>query len=55
MRTREGVPTGAVPDEVHHLTEPAGPGRVRLTVQGRLLANEVAIRLTPRPVVTPPS
>ena len=34
VRTREGVPTGVVPDEIHHLTEPAGPDRVRSPCRG---------------------
>jgi oxygen-independent coproporphyrinogen-3 oxidase len=53
VRTRDGVPAGAVPSDVGHLVEPARAGRVRLTVEGRLLANEVAIRLRPVPIDTP--
>ena len=45
LRTSAGVPAGALPDDVQHLLEPAGPGHLRLTVHGRLLANEVALRL----------
>jgi oxygen-independent coproporphyrinogen-3 oxidase len=49
LRTREGVPASALPlDELEGLVEPAGDGRddrVVLTVDGRLLANEVALRL----------
>lgn len=45
LRTSAGVPAGAVPDDVADLVMPAGDGRLRLTVRGRLLANEVAIRL----------
>ena len=45
LRTSAGVPAEAVPDEVAELVMPAGDGRVRLNVRGRLLANEVAIRL----------
>lgn len=44
IRTRDGVPAAAVPDEVAHLVKSDG-GRSRLTVEGRLLANEVAVRL----------
>ena len=50
LRTVAGVPEEALPgwpaDPVlGRLVEPAGPGRVRLTLEGRLLANEVAVRL----------
>ncbi len=45
VRTATGVEAGVVPPEVAHLVEPAGPGRRRLTRPGRLLANEVAVRL----------
>lgn len=45
LRTSAGVPAEAVPDEVADLVTPTGDGRLRLTVRGRLLANEVAIRL----------
>lgn len=47
LRTRDGVPRGALPIEdinVRRLTESRGD-RVVLTVDGRLLANEVAMRL----------
>jgi putative oxygen-independent coproporphyrinogen III oxidase len=45
VRTRDGVPAGALPvDELGDLVEPTGD-RVVLTVRGRLLANEVALRL----------
>ena len=47
LRTRRGVPERAVAGAgVDHLLEPADErGWVRLTVAGRLLANEVAVRL----------
>jgi oxygen-independent coproporphyrinogen-3 oxidase len=49
LRTRDGVPATALdPDELPGLVEPH-PGdadRLVLTVAGRLLANEVALRLT---------
>lgn len=47
LRTRDGVPAGALDVEgLDGLVEPADEaGRVRLTVRGRLLANEVAVRL----------
>jgi oxygen-independent coproporphyrinogen-3 oxidase len=49
LRTRAGVPSSSLTDgdrsELAGLLEPAGVGRVRLTPAGRLLANEVAIRL----------
>jgi oxygen-independent coproporphyrinogen-3 oxidase len=45
VRTRAGVPAAALPiDELGELLEPAGD-RVVLSVRGRLLANEVALRL----------
>jgi putative oxygen-independent coproporphyrinogen III oxidase len=45
VRTRAGVPTDALPlDELAGLVEADG-GRAVLTVEGRLLANEVALRL----------
>ena len=50
LRTRHGVPKGALDaDALPGLTEPhpTDPARVVLTVQGRLLANEVALRLQP--------
>jgi putative oxygen-independent coproporphyrinogen III oxidase len=46
IRTNEGVPASTVPDEVHHLVEVGADGQARLTRDGRLLANEVAVRLT---------
>jgi oxygen-independent coproporphyrinogen-3 oxidase len=45
VRTNDGVPAEALPDEVAHLTEIGSDGRARLTRPGRLLANEVALRL----------
>lgn len=47
LRTRSGVPTTALPDDddLSELIEPTGDGRSVLTVRGRLLANEVALRL----------
>lgn len=50
LRTRAGVPAASLPgwesDEVlAHLLQPAPEGRVMLTRAGRLLANEVALRL----------
>jgi oxygen-independent coproporphyrinogen-3 oxidase len=48
VRTRHGVPRAALdPDELDGLVEPhpTDPDRVVLTVDGRLLANEVAVRL----------
>lgn len=45
LRTRDGVPTGALPEELEDLVERKGD-RVVLTVRGRLLANEVALRLS---------
>ena len=46
LRTREGVPRSAIPDDptIQRLLESDGE-RVHLTVEGRLLANEVAVRL----------
>ena len=46
LRTREGVPLAALPglDALDGLVEPRGE-RVVLTARGRLLANEVAVRL----------
>ena len=46
LRTSAGVPAAAVPDapELDGLVERRG-GRARLTVRGRLLANEVTVRL----------
>ncbi|MEO1059970.1 MAG: radical SAM family heme chaperone HemW [Actinomycetota bacterium] len=45
IRTSDGVPAGVVPADVAHLTEVGADGRARLNRQGRLLANEVAVRL----------
>ena len=46
LRTDLGVPREYIPEEVRYLTEPAEiDGNRKLTVEGRLLANEVAIRL----------
>ncbi|HVF74644.1 MAG TPA: radical SAM family heme chaperone HemW [Acidimicrobiales bacterium] len=51
LRTSAGVPAEVLPDDLDGLVglvEPAAePGHVRLTVRGRLLANEVAVRLGP--------
>jgi oxygen-independent coproporphyrinogen-3 oxidase len=48
LRTSDGVPASAVPNDpaLDRLLEHDG-GRARLTVEGRLLANEVAARLAP--------
>jgi oxygen-independent coproporphyrinogen-3 oxidase len=47
LRTREGVPTGALDtDGIEELVEERGD-RLILTRRGRLLANEVALRLRP--------
>ena len=46
LRTSRGVPEEFVPSEVRHLTQPADlEGNLKLTAKGRLLANEVAVRL----------
>ena len=53
LRTRHGVPRHALQgDDLDALIEPhpSDPDRVVLTVPGRLLANEVALRLTPTSV-----
>lgn len=48
IRMRSGVPVEAVPDEVAHLVDvDQATGRASLTRDGRLLANEVAVRLLP--------
>ncbi|MBV8986257.1 MAG: coproporphyrinogen III oxidase, partial [Acidimicrobiia bacterium] len=49
LRTSEGVPLDAVPDvpELADLVE-RNANRARLTLDGRLLANEVAVRLIAR-------
>jgi oxygen-independent coproporphyrinogen-3 oxidase len=51
LRTRDGVPATALPGwdadpALSVLVEPTAPGRLTLTRRGRLLANEVALRLT---------
>lgn len=50
LRTRTGVADDALPGwredpDLRELVQPAGAGRVALTPRGRLLANEVAVRL----------
>jgi oxygen-independent coproporphyrinogen-3 oxidase len=46
LRTRAGVPADALPiDELDGLVCTLGDGRAVLTVEGRLLANEVALKL----------
>ena len=47
MRTAEGVPADALPedDDLKDLLVSDDGGRVVLTLKGRLLANEVALRL----------
>ncbi|MEY2451101.1 MAG: hypothetical protein QOD92_675 [Acidimicrobiaceae bacterium] len=47
LRTSDGVPAGALPadDELAGLLLADDAGQVRLTLKGRLLANEVALRL----------
>lgn len=47
LRTADGVPAGALlpDDDVHDLVSVSDDDRVVLTVRGRLLANEVALRL----------
>ncbi|HET6915639.1 MAG TPA: radical SAM family heme chaperone HemW [Acidimicrobiales bacterium] len=47
LRTRGGIPASALPDDpaLDGLVEPSGSGMVALTTRGRLLANEVALRL----------
>jgi putative oxygen-independent coproporphyrinogen III oxidase len=53
LRTRDGVPIGALPlEELDGLVEVVG-ARVVLTRAGRLLANEVAMRLTLLPAGAP--
>jgi oxygen-independent coproporphyrinogen-3 oxidase len=56
LRTRQGVPAAALPrwrddPDLRQLVEEAGADRVRLTRRGRLLANEVTLRLA-RPART---
>lgn len=48
IRLADGVDAAAIPNEVRHLVEVGDDGRARLTVEGRMLANEVAVRLRPR-------
>lgn len=46
LRTRDGVPIGALPvEELDGLIDVRDDDRVVLTIDGRLLANEVALRL----------
>lgn len=46
LRTRDGVPAAALPgDDLEMLVSTGRDGRARLTRDGRLLANEVALRL----------
>lgn len=53
LRTREGVPADALTlDDLDGLVE-VRDGRARLTLRGRLLANEVALRLQPTVAVRP--
>jgi oxygen-independent coproporphyrinogen-3 oxidase len=52
LRTRTGIPEQALPGwqgdpDLAGLVEPGLPGRLRLTLRGRLLANEVALRIRP--------
>jgi len=47
LRLATGVPAETVPVEVRHLVDVEG-GRAVLTREGRLMANEVAVRLVPR-------
>lgn len=49
IRTYDGVPLELVPEEVRHLVEVGDDGLARLTRDGRLLANEVAVRLIAKP------
>ena len=50
LRTSDGVPESAIPnDPVFDRLVDRADGRARLTVEGRLLANEVAVRLVPHP------
>ncbi|MGH9138726.1 MAG: radical SAM family heme chaperone HemW [Acidimicrobiales bacterium] len=57
LRTADGIPADALPAddaaELGALVERRGD-RIVLTVAGRLLANEVALRLTPPPVAAAP-
>jgi coproporphyrinogen III oxidase-like Fe-S oxidoreductase len=46
LRTRDGIPASALEvDQLPGLVEPAAAGNVRLTRNGRLLANEVSMHL----------
>jgi hypothetical protein len=46
LRTRDGIPASALElDELPGLVEPVAAGNVRLTRNGRLLANEVSMHL----------
>lgn len=45
IRTTDGIPADVVPADVAHLTEVGDDGLARLNRDGRLLANEVAVRL----------
>src|SRR3954470_22257016 len=49
LRTREGVPRDALPDDgtLDGLVEPGDDGTVVLTIRGRLLANDVSTYLRP--------
>jgi len=47
VRLSRGVPVETIPDEVIHLVDIDADGMARLTRRGRLLANEVAVRLMP--------
>jgi oxygen-independent coproporphyrinogen-3 oxidase len=51
LRTRDGVPAAALDPDAHALADlvDVRDGRAVLTVAGRLLANEVALRLAPVP------
>lgn len=57
VRTRDGVPAASVPatadGDLEGLLESAGPGMVALTPRGRLLANEVILRLRPEQPTAP--
>jgi len=46
VRLSHGVSVDAIADEVRHLVDVNSEGIAKLTLDGRLLANEVAIRLT---------
>lgn len=53
VRLADGVPAEVVPAEVRHLVDVDELGTARLTLDGRLLANEVAVRLEPAGHTTP--